>query len=712
MDYPARFPVYEDTPAHPQSAAANSHNMAPASLGQPSASPKRGMTYPGALAPAATHAVHVNPANYYTAAGLDPRSPKPPSVATIPPESQPTRPRTQSGHAREQSAQNSVHQPSPRHEQQSAQLIGDSGYAPTAGTGHSPSRQHLADPGRSPAVGHAVSVGSTGTPKHSPSTRLHSHRNGSSDTIPRTIPTKPSPSSTIHQQLPQYTNATAVQSHAASRPDNASLSRQPNASAGYPELARYRSPAPVGYPNAQPPPVSNGATTGHSQSYSTQTAYDYQYGRSTTTHPQMTASQYPQPASQAQARSAQATEYGHRAQDPPHSAPPTTTSTPTSGQRIPPRSAPSPAPTIRPARQPAVSSPSGKAPASLQSVPPQPVRNQTYPAPVPSQYVTQHPPAHSRTASDPQYAGRAVNAAYATGSLPSRHHMPPRTASSSTVQQQEVLLTPSSLAPSMLPQVTPTVPLGRTTSKTSTIGKDKDKDSKKKGFFGLSLFRSRSSPPKQREVEPPPSAAIRDKRTPNISHPSPHPPPNFQAPQVSVKPQAGAPAPQVAVATVSIPPPPPPPQPQRGPSSHKVPIAAPTPVSASGRRSPNGKMFTPFRLLSRRHRTVSAASVEAVDGTVINAMLTGGSSTRSSTAGRPSPPLRDPMTAAQEWRNKEENEQQGRGTVRRRRPGVTFDVTEEVPEDGRVPVQKSLRANIVAMQSASGPVPAYRQATA
>ncbi|KAI0670279.1 hypothetical protein C8Q78DRAFT_114093 [Trametes maxima] len=380
---------------------------------------------------------------------------------------------------------------------------------------------------------------------------------------------------------------------------------------------------------------------------------------------------------------------------------------PITGQRVPLRSAPSPAPTVRPTRLHAVSSPSGKTPAPLQSAPPQPVRNQTYPTPAPSQYATQHPPAHSRTASDPQYASRAVNAAYATGSLPSRHQMPPRTTSSSTMQQQEVLLTPSSLAPSMLPQVTPTVPLGRTTSKTSTIGKDKD--SKKKGFFGLSLFRSRSSPPKQREVEPPPSAAIREKRTRNISHPSPHPPPNFQAPQVSVKPQAGAPAPQVAVAAVSIPAPP---QPQRGPSSNQVPIAAPTPVPASGRRSPNGKIFTPFRLLSRRHRTVSAASVEAVDGTVINAMLTGNSSTRSSTAGRPSPPLRDPLTAAHEWRNKEENEQQGRGTVRRRRPGVTFDIEEEVPEDGRAPVQKSLRANIAAMQSASGPVPAHRQATA
>lgn len=81
-------------------------------------------------------------------------------------------------------------------------------------------------------------------------------------------------------------------------------------------------------------------------------------------------------------------------------------------------------------------------------------------------------------------------------------------------------------------------------------------------------------------------------------------------------------------------------------------------------------------------------------------MLTGGDSTRSSTAGRPSPPLRDPMTAAQEWRNQEEVVQQGRGTLRRRRPGVTFDIGEEVPEDGKPSLQKTLRANLAAIAAA------------
>ncbi|KAI0780820.1 hypothetical protein BD413DRAFT_619673 [Trametes elegans] len=555
---------------------------ATASQGQPSESPKRNLTFPGASAPPPATSVHVNPSNYYGAAGVDPRSPKPPR-----------------GH-------HSTHTQASRYEQLSA--------------------QHLADPGRSPAiVGHA----------HSPSTRLHSHRNGMS-----------------HQQLPHHTNATNPHINATSRPDNASVSRQP--------IASY---------------LPNGTSTGHSQSYSTQTpmtSYDQQqYGRTTATTAQTTyASQ--QPTSQGHARGAQAADYG---------------------QRPPPRTAPSPAPTVRPLRLNAVSSPSGKNGSAATTV---------------------YPPAHIRTISDPQYPGKMGNTAYPSGSLPSRALPQSRPTAAATLQSPDVLLTPSSLAPSMLPQVSPTVPLGRTTSKTSTT-KEKEKE-KKKGFFGL--FRSRSSPPKPREVEPLPAATVKQLRersaSQNTQTATYTQPPNVAVDSsVAVKPTPGAPAPQVAtVAAVSIPAQSQP-QPQHGRVPHQPHIASPTPVPASGGRGTNGKMFTPFRLLSKRHRTVSTASVDAVDGTVINAMLTGGDSTRSSTAGRPSPPLRDPMTAAQEWRNREEYEQQGRGTVRRRRPGVTFDVGEEVPENGRLPVQKSMRANVAAMHMEVTPVPApTRQATA
>ncbi len=180
------------------------------------------------------------------------------------------------------------------------------------------------------------------------------------------------------------------------------------------------------------------------------------------------------------------------------------------------------------------------------------------------------------------------------------------------LQPPDVLLTPSSLAPSMLPAVSSQVPLDRTTSKTST--KEKEKDSKKLGLLGrgLSLFRSRSSPPKPREVEPPPSAAIREKRQRNVSQPT-QPLAQMQAAHVSMKSTSGVHTPQVAVATVSIPAPP---QARRENTAPQVPVAAPTPIH--GRRSPNGKMFTPFRLVAKRHHTVSTASLDAVDGTVVS----------------------------------------------------------------------------------------------
>ena len=57
--------------------------------------------------------------------------------------------------------------------------------------------------------------------------------------------------------------------------------------------------------------------------------------------------------------------------------------------------------------------------------------------------------------------------------------------------------------------------------------------------------------------------------------------------------------------------------------------------------------------------------------------MIGGESARSSTAGRLTPELRDPMEAARSWRNKEEQQQTDRGTWRRRRPGVVFDLEDE-----------------------------------
>ena len=55
--------------------------------------------------------------------------------------------------------------------------------------------------------------------------------------------------------------------------------------------------------------------------------------------------------------------------------------------------------------------------------------------------------------------------------------------------------------------------------------------------------------------------------------------------------------------------------------------------------------------------------------------MIGGESARSSTAGRLSPPLQDPVEAANTWRLKE-----AALGGRRRRPGVVFDVSDDFTE--------------------------------
>lgn len=54
-------------------------------------------------------------------------------------------------------------------------------------------------------------------------------------------------------------------------------------------------------------------------------------------------------------------------------------------------------------------------------------------------------------------------------------------------------------------------------------------------------------------------------------------------------------------------------------------------------------------------------------------MTTPDESVRSSATSGLYPPLRDPVEAAQEWRNQEEIEFHDRGTGRRSRPGVTIE---------------------------------------
>ncbi|KAF5365641.1 hypothetical protein D9758_003217 [Tetrapyrgos nigripes] len=114
-------------------------------------------------------------------------------------------------------------------------------------------------------------------------------------------------------------------------------------------------------------------------------------------------------------------------------------------------------------------------------------------------------------------------------------------------------------------------------------------------------------------------------------------------------------------------------------------VPIPTLATASGGRKSPSKVFTPFRYLSvKRNRTVSAASVEAVNGTAPNTVV--GSPTASMHSSQPPiqpPPLRDPRLATHEWQQHrfETEWRNGGGHHKVLRPGVVFDVPQEPSED-------------------------------
>ncbi|KAI0928559.1 hypothetical protein AcV7_008982 [Taiwanofungus camphoratus] len=647
----------------------------------------------------------------------DPRSPKPPSI--LPPTTQSvtvaqaTFPSSRS-HPKEVPVQSSAANPNPsshsayRHNNASITPVSaPSSQNPPApvnnSVSYSPLRNMQSSLTRSPGVTNIVPPAAT--PKQSPSGRLHSHRNGSNDTITQSPAPKPSPNP-VQQPLGHHSSTTNLQTTASLRPDMNSASRPSNATSGYPEPARYRSPAPSTYPQSQVVSSTQHVSTStvhlphHLQSYSTQTptsssrptlppansapSYDYSYNTQRGFTTQMAPSGPSQSiASRSDPHHMQSSEYVIRPQDPV-----TVSSNSAAGQRVPPRSAPSPVPTINARQYHNVSSrtPSTVPPSSTQI---QPLRNNTYPTttsrrPDPSPFPN---PSHSRAASDPQYThpGRVAVSGHPSTPSPSKAQLAPRT-TPSQAPEPDVLLTPSSLAPSMLPrQLSNASTSGPATARSSKEKPPKEKETRKLGgLFGL--FRSRSSPPRPQEPRAAPVTSDRQRqRSRKVSAPAvSSTTTNGKSSTTAVPPPVTSPVRatpntmQIGGATMN--------GVGRAPEqvdfyARRNPIATPIPVPAtSGRRSPGLKMFTPFRLLSRRHRTVSAASVEAVDGTAANTVLTGADSTRSSTAGRPSPPLRDPMVAAREWRNKEEAELTGRGTLRIRRPGVTFDVEEDLPE--------------------------------
>ncbi|KAF8902065.1 hypothetical protein CPB84DRAFT_1846482 [Gymnopilus junonius] len=102
--------------------------------------------------------------------------------------------------------------------------------------------------------------------------------------------------------------------------------------------------------------------------------------------------------------------------------------------------------------------------------------------------------------------------------------------------------------------------------------------------------------------------------------------------------------------------------------------------------SSSSRVFTPFRYLtSRRNHAVSVASMEAQDGTATNTVVGSPTASMHSQGAIIPPPARDPKLATEEWRNKEEAdaEVRNKNKLRRQRPGVVFDVDEDLPEDSQ-----------------------------
>ncbi|KAA1474936.1 hypothetical protein DENSPDRAFT_804984 [Dentipellis sp. KUC8613] len=295
-----------------------------------------------------------------------------------------------------------------------------------------------------------------------------------------------------------------------------------------------------------------------------------------------------------------------------------------------------------------IPSPALPASSAAMSPPQAPVRSQSQPtaprvaaAPAPVRGYTQPQPA-----ADPYAPYRRVDVAgHSSTPAPSRAQL--RKAIPSPSPEPDVLRTPSSLARSntklpMSPE--PVIP--------ASYSQSLNEAKKPRGFFGL--FRSKSSAGKRDNIPP-------------------------------VQPDSHAQPPETKVAFTGISNTLPPdyrkmtPAPTHKKGSASVPVAVP---GHPPEKKPSSGYPFGFRLLSKRNRTMSAASAEAVDGTVGGAstvITSPAGSTRSPTPKLP-PPQRDPVQATQDWRNREEAEIRDRGSHRRRRPGVTFEAYEDHPQ--------------------------------
>ncbi len=281
--------------------------------------------------------------------------------------------------------------------------------------------------------------------------------------------------------------------------------------------------------------------------------------------------------------------------------------------------------------------------------------------------------------------------------------------------QESELNTPSSLAISTKLPIISDEPLAPVMSAQSL-----QEPKKKSGFFqGLGIFRSKSSAQKRHphEFKVPDSRAqtatattTTTTTTKQTSHKSATPLQYDSDSKVVTTPSKLKKS-KLVHAPVSAPAPK---QPQ--PTPTKVPVPPPSFAAATEEKfssAPNA--YAPFRIISKRYRTMSGASAEAVDGTNAGVCLTfsiffngltfddlqastvltsPANSTRSPTP-KLVPPQRDPQQATYAWRNKEEAERLQRGNPRRRRPGVHFEGYEDHPQAERHRYKYATRAQKV-----------------
>ncbi|EGN95427.1 hypothetical protein SERLA73DRAFT_186413, partial [Serpula lacrymans var. lacrymans S7.3] len=182
-----------------------------------------------------------------------------------------------------------------------------------------------------------------------------------------------------------------------------------------------------------------------------------------------------------------------------------------------------------------------------------------------------------------------------------------------------------------------------------------DKDPKKKGagFFG-GLFRAKSTSVKPQDEDPTPGPTL-SRTTSRQQAPELMVLANVKPSKMSSGSKAKFPTSESEAVTTPV---------ATTTSAHptarlkaKAPAPLTIPPSAHTpreRKDSASKVFSPFKFLtSKRHQTVSAASLEAMDGTASNTAV--GSPTQSTASQIPPvplltpPPLRDPIQATHEW---------------------------------------------------------------